>query len=80
MRFQCQQELEKNARIEVRLPLFDVNGNEIRSMAMIIAVISLPGGGREWEARCQFEAIDKKMQERIIKYIFDEQKRRIRKD
>ena len=80
MRFQCQQELEKNARIEVRLPLFDVNGNEIRSMAMIIAVISLPGGGRDWEARCQFDAIDKKMQERIIKYIFDEQKRRIRKD
>lgn len=81
MRFQCEQELTSKTHLKAKLPLSGLAGIEfIQCNATVIETITLSGGAKQYEARCQFEAMDKKTQEKIIKYIFEEQKRRIRKD
>ncbi len=81
MRFQCEEDLVADTHLKAKLPLSGVAGIEfIQCNATVIATITLSGGAKPYEARCQFESMDKKTQEKIIKYIFEEQKRRIRKD
>ena len=81
MRFQCEEELEQNTHLKAKLPLSGMSGIEfIACNATVIETITLTGGIKQYEARCQFESMDKQTQEKIIKYIFEEQKRRIRKD
>lgn len=81
MRFQCEEELVPNTHLKAKLPLSGMSGIEfIACNATVIETITLTGGIKQYEARCQFESMDKQTQEKIIKYIFEEQKRRIRKD
>lgn len=81
MRFQCEEDLAADTHLKAKLPLSGVSGIEfIQCSATVIETITLSGGSKQYEARCQFESMDKKTQEKIIKYIFEEQKRRIRKD
>lgn len=81
LRFQCTEELERQVHIEVKISLD--TGTELRVVcckAVVIDVVPGVSQGREYIARCQFDEIDKNTQELIVKYIFEEQKRRIRKD
>lgn len=81
MRFQCDEELESHACLKAKVPLNGAMGIEfIQCNATVIETITLSNGAKSYEARCQFEAMDKQTREKIIKYIFEEQKRRIRKD
>ena len=81
MRFQCDEELEPHACLKAKVPLNGAMGIEfIQCNATVIETITLSSGAKSYEARCQFEAMDKQTREKIIKYIFEEQKRRIRKD
>ncbi len=71
----------KGTIIEVEIPLR--TGREMKTFtcfAKVIADEKLVGSSRDNEIRCEFENIDKKKQEMVVKYVFDEQRRRMRKE
>ena len=81
IRFQCTGEIKQQMTLEFKLPLKENNRIQmIQCMASVIEVFPSMGQNQESTVRCQFEGLDKQTQEKIIKYIFEEQKRRIRKD
>ena len=81
IRFQCTGEIKQQMTLEFKLPLKENNRIQmIQCMASVIEVFPGMGQNQESTVRCQFEGLDKQTQEKIIKYIFEEQKRRIRKD
>lgn len=81
VRFQCKEELEAGTKLELSIPLACGNGTDVvKCTAKVIRALDLSAGAGEKEARCEFECIERNVRERIIKFIFEEQKRRLRKD
>ncbi len=69
-----------NHIVEVSFPLkFEERTVSFCCMAKVVAVadISLEGM-HEIELRCEFFEVDKEKQEIVIKYVFEEQRRRIK--
>lgn len=80
VRLQCRHHLEPGTYIEVKAPL--VINEEIfpfQCMAKIVADVNLEGNPNENELRCEFDNIRKEQRELVVKYVFEEQKRRLRK-
>lgn len=80
VRFQCSQKLEPNRILEVSFPL-KLEGKVISfySMVKVVAVAEISFDGmRAIELRCEFHEIDKEKQDQVVKYVFEEQRRRIK--
>ncbi len=81
LRFHCTEELAKQVHIEVKISLdTEMKLQVVCCKAVVIDVVPGVSHGWEYTARCQFDEIEKNTRELIVKYIFEEQKRRIRKD
>lgn len=81
VRFQCHESVERDTLIEVAFPLW-IKDERIpfKSMAKVVATVDINTAASEKELRCAFENISKDNRELLIKYIFEEQKRRLRKE
>lgn len=80
-RLQCNREIEPGIFIEVVMVL-PIQGKNIRMqcMAKIVAAQKKENDPGAVELRCEFECIEKDDRERIVLYVFEEQKRRLRKE
>ncbi|MCR5797197.1 MAG: flagellar brake protein [Eubacterium sp.] len=79
-RFQCAADVKPQSTIEVEIPLGSMVGDKVfRSFARVIADEYIPDSTRDYEIRCEFESLENRKQEEVIKFIFDEQKRRLKK-
>ncbi len=80
IRFQCKQIVEPGIFVEVAIPL-DMSRDSIlfKGIAKVVSRVNLSGENSS-EERCEFENIGKQERELIVKYVFEEQKRRIRKE
>lgn len=79
-RFQGTEHAQPGSLIEVAIPL-SIN-EEItifKSFARVIVDVPVPNTNNN-EIRCEFKNIDRIKQELVVKYVFAEQKRRMRKD
>lgn len=81
IQIQCDQEVEPDSFVEVVMVL-PVNGKKIRLQctAKVVATIKRDSGKNAFELRCEFDRIEKDDRELIVKYVFEEQKRRLRKE
>ncbi len=81
VRLQCRDNLAPGMFIEVIIPL-TVKGERIifRSIAKIVFVVEPEGNNSEIELRCEFENIGREQRELLVQYVFEEQKRRLRKE
>nr|MBP3598259.1 flagellar brake protein [Eubacterium sp.] len=80
VRFQCQQIVEPGVFVEIAIPLtFDAKNIPFKGIAKVVSRVDLPGENIS-EERCEFEDISKQDRELIVKYVFEEQKRRLRKE
>lgn len=80
LRFQSSEKLEKETYLEVEVPL--LIGDEktlFKNTAKVVANLELGDAG-EYAARCEFEHLGSEQRELIVKYVFEEQKRRLRKE
>ncbi|MCH5264889.1 MAG: flagellar brake protein [Lachnospiraceae bacterium] len=81
MRFHSSKELEKDGIVEVRLPLSFRSG--ILPMTFILRVVACThyeGSRVAYEIRGEFENIKDSEREIVVKYVFEEQRRRLRKE
>ena len=80
VRFQCSQKIEPNRIVEVSFPLkFEERTVSFCCMAKVVAVADISFEGmREIELRCEFFEMEKEKQELVVKYVFEEQRRRIK--
>ncbi len=80
VRMQSKVSLLDGTHIELAMPLEMQSGTiPFKSLAKVVMNIKL-GGENQYELRCEFEEIDKQKRELIVKYVFEEQKRRMRKE
>ncbi len=80
VKFQCKQIVEPGFFVEVAIPL--LIGKEripFKGISKVVSRVDLPGENNS-EERCEFENIMKQDRELIVKYVFEEQKRRLRKE
>lgn len=81
VRFQCRNEAVPGTFVEVALPLSVNDGIvSLKCMAKVVANVEITSGQNQSELRCEFENIEKDTRELIVKYVFEEQKRRLRKE
>lgn len=81
VRIQCRQNLAPGMFIEVVIPLAVKDGRiPFRCIAKIVADVELEGNSNENELRCEFENIGREQRELVVQYVFEEQKRRLRKE
>lgn len=80
VRFQCSKRIEPNRIVEVSFPLkFEERTVSFCCMAKVVAVADISFDGMsEIELRCEFYEIEKEKQELVVKYVFEEQRRRIK--
>lgn len=80
IRFQCRQVVEPGDLVEVEIPLAMPDGmRSFQSVVKVVSQIDLPGENNS-EERCEFDHIGRQEREMIVKYVFEEQKRRLRKE
>ena len=80
MRFHGKQELEKDSLIEVMIPLSLQSGIVPLSFLMrVIACVHYEGSRIAYEIRGEFQNVKDAERESVIKYVFEEQRRRMRK-
>lgn len=81
IRIQCNQRVEPDSYVEVAMVL-PIKSKKIRlqCMAKVVATVKRDSGENEFELRCEFERIEKEDRELIVQYVFEEQKRRLRKE
>lgn len=80
IRFQCRQVVEPGNFVEVEIPLAMSDGTvSFRGMVKVVSQVNLPGESNS-EERCEFDHIEKQEREMIVKFVFEEQKRRLRKE
>ena len=80
MRFHGKQELEKDSLIEVKIPLSLQSGIVPLSFLMrVIACVHYEGSRIAYEIRGEFQNVKDAERESVIKYVFEEQRRRMRK-
>lgn len=81
LRFQTKEKLEKGSVLEVTLPLSLQRGIIPLTFYMqVIACINYQGSLVVFEIRGEFQNIKDEERETIVRYVFEEQRRRIRKD
>lgn len=81
VRLQCQEKVEPGTYIQVNIPLDMPTGVcPFSCMAKVVHVIDLKGSEHPVELRCEFDNIGREQREFVVKYVFEEQKRRLRKD
>lgn len=81
MRFHCKEPLEKGTKIEVMLPLSFPSGVvPIKFIMNVIACVFFEGSKIAYEVRGEFERVKDSEREQVIKYVFEEQRRRMRKE
>ena len=81
MRFHGKQELERGSLIEVMLPLSLQSGIVPLTFLMkIIACVHYEGSRIAYEIRGEFQNVKDTEREVVIKYVFEEQRRRMRKE
>lgn len=80
VRIQCKQKVEPDSFVEVVMVL-PVKNKKLRLQctAKVVATVKR-GSANEFELRCEFERIEKDDRELIVQYVFEEQKRRMRKE
>lgn len=80
VRFQCNEKLEPGQLLEVSIPLrFGERTVSFHCLAKVVAVADIAlEGGREIELRCEFFEISKEKQDLVVKYVFYEQRKRMR--
>ena len=81
MRFHSRVELKRDELLEVRFPLSFRNG--ILPMTFVLRVIACvyyEGSQIAYEIRGEFENVKDTEREIVIKYVFEEQRRRLRKE
>lgn len=81
VRLQTKTWVEPKSSIEVLIPL-EIEGGIIpfKNEAKVVNTIDLKSSAGVYELRCEFEQITKQQQELIVKFVFEEQKRRLRKE
>ncbi len=72
--------LEKNSHIQAQFKIV-IGGNEfeITNKLLVVSCIEMPNLG-DYDVRCKFLEMRAQIRERLIKYIFDEQRKRMRND
>lgn len=81
MRFHGRQELEKGCLIEVMLPLSLQSGIvPLTFLMQVIACVHYEGSRIAYEIRGEFKNVKDAEREIVIKYVFEEQRRRMRKE
>lgn len=81
IRFHCANEIKKGQLIEVRLPLSLQSG--IVALAFqteVIACAHYAGSKIAYEIRGEFKNVEETDREMVVKYVFEEQRRRMRKE
>ena len=68
--------------IEVDSPLKTaaMGAYKFSCMAKVVATVDIKNGAYHSELRCEFENIGREQRELVVKYVFEEQKRRLRKE
>lgn len=81
VRIQCRQEVEPDSFVEVVMVL-PVKNKRIRMQctAKVVATVKRDDAINGFELRCEFDRIEKDDRELIVQYVFEEQKRRLRKE
>lgn len=81
IRFQLKKQVEEKTLIEVVVPLrFSDETVPFKCFAKVIANVKTKDGINGNELRCQFENISRAQQEMVVRFVFEEQKRRMRKE
>lgn len=81
MRFHGKQEMPQETLIEVMIPLSFQSGiRPITSVMKIVACVYFEGSRVAYEMRGEFENITDSEREIVVKYVFEEQRRRMRKE
>ncbi len=76
LRFHGKDQLERGAVVEVMLPLSLKSG----FFARVIACMNYEGSRIAFEVRGEFINIEDAEREIVVKYVFEEQRRRLRKE
>ncbi len=82
VRFQCKDKVDPGTYIEVDIPLQTAatGAFKFRCMAKVVAIVDIKNGAYHSELRCEFDNIGREQRESVVKYVFEEQKRRLRKE
>ncbi len=80
VRFKCRENMEPDQILEISVPLAFKEGT--RAFCCMVKVVAIANimlkGSSEIELRCQFFQIEKAKRELVVKYVFEEQRRRMR--
>lgn len=81
VRLQCGSGLDAGSLIELSMKLF-VDGEQkpIQCMAKVVTSLKSKGGNLSVDLRCEYEDIGRVQREIVVKFVYEEQKRRMRKD
>lgn len=81
IRFHCGKEIKKGQLVEVRLPLSLQSGVVPLAFWMeVIACVHYAGSKLAYEIRGEFKDVKDADRETVVKYVFEEQRRRMRKE
>ncbi len=82
VRMQCKDKVELGTFIEVDIPLETTSAGSYRfcCLAKVVATLDINNGVYHSELRCEYENIGREQRESVVKYVFEEQKRRLRKE
>jgi c-di-GMP-binding flagellar brake protein YcgR len=81
LRFHGEEALEKGSSVEVKLPLSLKSGIvPMTFMMKVIACIYYEGSRIAYEIRGEFQNVKDTEREVVVKYVFEEQRRRMRKE
>lgn len=79
--FQCMDEVQPGEFIEVDIPLDYPEGKKrFCCLAKVVAALKTDQGTYRSELRCEYENIGREQREMVVKYVFEEQKKRLRKE
>ena len=80
LKFHSDEELAKGDFIRISLYLDDAEPAPLDLFAKVIASVSLPDRNLKNEHRVEFINVSKELREKIVKYIFNEERRQRQKD
>ena len=81
IRFHSKNELKKNTKMEVMLPLSFSNGIvPVKFIMNVITCTYFEGSRNAYEIRGEFENVKDSDRETVIRYVFEEQRRRMSKE
>lgn len=80
VRFKCSEKLEPDQLVEVSVPLqFGDKTISFYCLSKVVAIADIAlKGAHEIELRCEFYEIDKEKQDLVVKYVFHEQRKRMK--